>query len=108
MNIILIAFFLLCVLYSFMQSSRFRVLPWFLAGLSIISIYFVLFPESTTIIANYLGIGRGADLILYIWVIITIILFFFLKLKLRAYHQELTSLSRVVAINNATRRETEE
>ncbi|WP_133150138.1 DUF2304 family protein, partial [Vibrio splendidus] len=67
MNIFLIAFFSLCVLYSFMQSSRFRVLPWFLAGLSIISIYFVLFPESTTIIANYLGVGRGTDLILYIW-----------------------------------------
>lgn len=34
-------------------------------GLSLLVIASVIFPDSLTVFANFLGVGRGADLILY-------------------------------------------
>lgn len=103
MYLILILFFSICIIYSFLQLSRFKILPWILCGLSFLAIYFVLFPDSTTLIANNLGVGRGADLILYLWVLISTTFAFILSLKIRSNHYELTSLARTIAIINVSK-----
>jgi small membrane protein len=65
-------------------------------------IVLVLWPDVTNIIANRLGVGRGADLIFYL----SILIFWFIVLKLyariRKLEQLLTELIRNDAIKKAT------
>ncbi len=58
----------------------------------------VLFPGWTTTIANSVGIHRGADLLLYIVVIIMTAGFFSMYLRLRQVRREFTLLVRKIAI----------
>lgn len=70
----------------------------------IAGVFLVWSPGQATTIANYLGIGRGADLIYYIWVVLSLALFINLHLKLREHNALLTQLARQVAIAEAQRR----
>ena len=63
----------------------------------------VLWPDFTTRIARALGIGRGADLIIYIVTILFIVSFFFLLQRYRRLEVQLTSLVRHLAIDEAER-----
>jgi small membrane protein len=65
-------------------------------------IYFVWFPMHATAIAEFVGIGRGADLIVYTWIVISLIIFLNLHLKARAQMELITVLARAIAIMNAT------
>ena len=43
--------------------------------------FFVWAPEQTTVISRAVGVGRGADLVLYLWVVISLALMLVLYLK---------------------------
>ncbi len=73
-----------------------------LAGLC--GLYFVWAPSHATLLAEHVGIGRGVDLILYIWVIISLIVLLNLHLKLRAQMELITVLARSIAIAEAARK----
>jgi small membrane protein len=64
---------------------------------------FVWVPEQTNTIAGWLGVGRGADLVLYLWVVITLALLLVLYLKLVRMGRAVTQLARALAIANARR-----
>lgn len=70
------------------------------------AILFIHFPAWTTWIANRIGVGRGADLLLYLLTVI--VLFFFLLVYIRFLRQERghTALIRYLAIQFASRPET--
>ena len=53
-------------------------------------LYLVWTPEQSTAVAEFIGIGRGADLILYLWVCISLNMLLSLHLKLRIQHEILT------------------
>ena len=61
----------------------------------------VLFPAYTTVIASYLGIGRGADLLLYAFVIFA--LFYVVHQYRRQLWQEkvITDLARALTLAQA-------
>jgi hypothetical protein len=65
------------------------------------AILFILMPDLTNMIANVLGVGRGADLLYYI----CILLFSFALLKLyarvRRLENQFTQLVREDALRNA-------
>lgn len=65
------------------------------------AIVFILWPESTNILAKKLGVGRGADLIFYV----SILLFWFIVLKLyarlRRLEKTVTQFIREDAIKKA-------
>ncbi|MFL5787519.1 MAG: DUF2304 domain-containing protein [Flavisolibacter sp.] len=71
-----------------------------LASIAIIGALFILFPDWTIVIAHKLGVGRGADMVFYI----SILLFWFVILKLysRIRHLEkmITELVRKDALNS--------
>ena len=67
-----------------------------LAGL-----YFVWVPEDSTRLAEFVGIGRGVDLILYTWVGISLIVILNLHLKLRTQLEMITLLARSIALAGA-------
>ena len=66
-------------------------------------LYFVWVPHHATLLAEHVGIGRGVDLILYVWVVISLIVLLNLHLKLRAQMEVITLLARSLALANARR-----
>jgi small membrane protein len=63
--------------------------------------YFVWLPLHATWLAEAVGIGRGVDLILYVWVVISLLVLMNLHLKLRSQMELITALTREVAIASA-------
>jgi small membrane protein len=68
---------------------------------AIAGLYFVWLPTHASWLAHIVGIHRGVDLFLYVWVIISLILFLNLHLKLRSQTELITALAREIAITNA-------
>jgi hypothetical protein len=66
-------------------------------------LYFVWMPEHSTQLAELVGIGRGVDLILYIWVCLSLIVVLNLHLKLRTQMELITVLARRIALADAAR-----
>jgi len=64
-------------------------------------LYFVWLPSHASWLAALVGIGRGVDLILYVWVVISLIVVLNLHLKLRSQTEVITALAREIAIANA-------
>lgn len=64
----------------------------------------VLWPDLTTRVARLLGIGRGADLLIYLVAIGFVVSFFFLHQRYRALETQITTLVRRLAIDDAERR----
>lgn len=65
------------------------------------AIYFVWNPESTTVIANFFGIGRGLDFVLVLFSVAIVNGMFFIIRHLNSQHQSITKLSRHIAIRDA-------
>ena len=60
----------------------------------------VFFPQILTWIANLLGIGRGADLLLYFMVLIFIGFVATTYRRFRQFESEITHLTRQLALQN--------
>lgn len=69
----------------------------------IAGVFFVWSPDQSTWLAHLLGIGRGADLIYYIWIILSLAVFINVHLKLRENVTLVTQLARQIAIADAQR-----
>lgn len=82
-----------------LQRSISRVLRLAVLAVVVAGLYFVWVPEQTTRLAAALGVGRGADLVLYLWVVITLALIVFLYLKIVQLSRRLTELTRAQALS---------
>jgi len=71
------------------------VFVWLCTGVAIAR------PDLTTLVAQALGIRRGADLVLYCAVIVMLIGFFMVYARLRRLRRDLTLLTRHLAIREA-------
>lgn len=61
----------------------------------------VLFPEQTDIIANYVGVGRGADLVTYLFEITAMFVLIHYYTKFVELQRQLTELVRELALLRA-------
>lgn len=59
----------------------------------------VVFPELTNLLANFVGVGRGADLLLYLMVIIFYFTFIILYRKLNKIEEIQSEIIREISIN---------
>jgi hypothetical protein len=64
-------------------------------------IYLVLFPEHTQVVAHVVGVGRGADLVLYCWLVISLIVSLHLQLQILQLRGLITALAREIALQGA-------
>ena len=71
---IFISIFFILFIYSFLRPFKSYIARWFLNVGSILGILSILGVEYTQLIAEFLGIGRAADLYLYLS-LVTIFLF---------------------------------
>lgn len=76
----------------------FEALAW--SGVWIVAAIVVARPDTTTDIAQFLGVGRGADLILYGAVITLLILVFQLHVAHYKLERQLTELIRKQALED--------
>lgn len=74
--------------------SNLRLSVWLSA------LFFILYPAATIKLANWLSIGRGTDLLVYVTVLSFIVSFFYIIHALERHREQLTSLVRQIAINS--------
>jgi hypothetical protein len=98
---ILLSMLFFLLLYAISQRSKSKPLAYFMAFCSFIGMIFVVHPELTSKIATYLGIGRGADLVFYVVSLAGIAVVFNLHLRLRSYAEDISELTRSLAILSA-------
>lgn len=70
------------------------------SGCVLLVILGILFPDATTVIANKMGVGRGADLLLYFTAFGSAFLFILLYLRVQKLERNQTEIVRQIAIQN--------
>lgn len=74
--------------------ATFWLLVWSAVGVA------ALWPRSTLLVARALGIGRGADLVMYSSVLAMLIGFFYIYTRFRRLDRSLTLLVRRLAVDH--------
>jgi hypothetical protein len=80
-------------------SRRAALLPWL--GIWALAAAALAVPDATTRFARLLGIGRGADVVLYCAVLVGLFVAFRLSLAQRRIERQMTVLVREVALRDA-------
>lgn len=100
-QIVLIAGFVVAAVFAgaiFRTRILYRSLALALFALAAI---LVLFPDFTTVIAHALGVGRGADLLLYVALVAGVYVTLLLYLRIRILDRKIAELVRVIALRDA-------
>lgn len=98
---ILVLGFLGILSYALSQRRRSRFIANVMGTIVIIGVALVLFPDLTGDVANAVGVGRGADLVLYCFVLATLVAILNLHLRLREVLETTTDIARAVALTSA-------
>lgn len=93
------------LVFAMREWKQSRVLCMTIVVLTLSGVYFVWEAQASTRIANLLGVGRGADLVLYIYSAISFVLIVSLLLRIKQLHEQFTELARAVALASPMRGE---
>ena len=72
----------------------FWVAFWLMAGVA------VMLPQTTSTVANLVGVGRGADLVIYVSLLALFYLVFRVFVKIEEVEREITRLVRAIALQD--------
>jgi small membrane protein len=100
-QLLLTALLTLVLVYAWSAHRTAPIIGLLASGAALAGLYFVWVQEHATALAALVGIGRGSDLIVYIWVVISLLIMLNLHLKLRRQLDMITRLARAVAIDRA-------
>lgn len=89
---------LFLVLKSFKNHALSRLV---MIGILLIGILFVLYPSLSNQLAHLVGVGRGADLVIYLFIIFSFIFGIYLYAKFRKLKEEQAELIKKIAVENA-------
>jgi hypothetical protein len=89
------------LLYAWTEWSRAPAIASVALLATAAGLYFVWLPSHASWLAEEVGIGRGVDLVLYVWVVISLLVMLNLHLKLRSQMELMTVLIRNAAIAEA-------
>ncbi len=101
-QILLVVFFLFAL---FKVISRFRVGDLSFAGTAgwavfwVLGVVVVLLPNSTAYVAKIVGIGRGADLVVYVALTAIFFIIFRLMVRIEMLSRDITKLTRKIALD---------
>lgn len=101
-QLLLTALLTLVLVYAWSAHRTVPIIGLLASGAALAGLYFVWVQEHATALAALVGIGRGSDLIVYIWVVISLLIMLNLHLKLRLQLDMITRLARAVAIDRAS------
>lgn len=74
---------------------------WVLFWIGVVVLVFL--PNTTQILADVLGVGRGVDLVIYVSLIVLFYLQFKLFVKIESVEQEISTLVRKIALDDKDR-----
>src|SRR3954468_14083304 len=100
-QVILIALSILAAItgsIAFRSKLAYRLLA---VAFFFLTVGFVLFPDVTSEIARFVGVGRGTDLLLYLTIFAGVHSCLLLYVRTRRVERKLTDLARELAIRNA-------
>jgi hypothetical protein len=72
-------------------------------GVWLVAIIGVLLPQTTQWLADLLGVGRGADAVFYVTIVVLFYIAFRLHLKIRGLEHQITDLVRKLALERQNR-----
>ena len=100
-QIVLIVFFLFALLKVV---GRFRSGELSIKGAVLWSLFWVgaavvaLLPNSAAYVAELVGIGRGADLVVYVALVLVFFIIFRLMIKIEMLNKDITKLTRKISL----------
>ena len=97
-QLILIPILLLLIVFYIRNIRQYFLLRLLAVFVFIAGIIFVALPELTTKIAQSLGVGRGADLLLYVTVLAFYMAIIYFYSKIQSLEKKLATLTRAVAL----------
>ena len=100
LSVLLTLVFALMAVYTFIFFSA-RLLGWLLLASYIVAVFIVWWPDTTTALAQMLGIGRGVDLVLILVSVVIVNVIMFVIRHMYFMHQQITRLARHIAIQEA-------
>ncbi len=75
---------------------------WFMVG------FVVILPETTSLVANFVGVGRGVDLVIYISILILFYLSFRILVRLDKIEKDVTKVVRKIALSKGEKEKDEQ
>lgn len=103
-QVILIATTLGVLLLLLQRRATARTKAWkklIMVALAAAAVTSILYPQLTTKVANLVGVGRGADLVLYLLVAVFLYVTVGFYLRFRDLERQLTVIARRLAIDEA-------
>ena len=88
------------LVYGTSQREKSRFVFYATLAITAAGLFFVWVPEQANALAYLLGVGRGADLILYCWILTSLIVALNLHVLIRANLQLTTELARQLALSH--------
>ena len=101
-KILLLAGIGVCFAYFYLGRIRSLFLRTMIYLMLAASAVLVIAPELATALANALGVGRGADLVIYIWMLVSFAMIANLHVKARETNRALSAIVREIAILSPT------
>lgn len=103
-QVILIAVTLGVLVLLLQRRAAARTRAWkklIMLALAAAAVASILYPELTTRVANFVGVGRGTDLLLYLLVAVFLYVTVGFYLRFRDLERQLTVVARRLAIDEA-------
>lgn len=88
------------LLYAYLQRRKSRAVSLGIMLVSAAGILAVLAPGASNAVAQAVGVGRGADLVVYCWIVITLLVSVNLQFKILQMQNNLTVLTREIALRS--------
>ncbi|MBW2990861.1 DUF2304 family protein [Candidatus Woesearchaeota archaeon] len=106
-QILLIIFALFALSRAFLRFkdnklTRNEFMFWILLWATVIIVSFI--PKTIRVFSEYLGIGRGVDLVIYVSIVLLFYLSFRLYVKIEKIEKEMTRIVRNIAIRPEKRK----
>lgn len=107
-QILLVGLNILCLAYVFGQRSKSPLVSLIVTIACLFGMVASVFPNLTNDLAHWVGVGRGADLLFYSWIVVSFGLIINIQLKLITANQQLTDVVRHISLESAKHRSSSE
>ena len=100
-SVILVVILTSLSVYALSQRRKAPLVAWLIFLSSLVGIVLSVFPDLTNDLAQLVGVGRGADLVFYLFIVIALAAIFNLHLQIRRNHEVMTEVIRRLALMSA-------
>jgi small membrane protein len=104
-QVLLVVALCILVVYAYFQRRNAPLIALSVFILTLCGLVFAVAPNISNDLAHFVGIGRGADLIVYCFILISLAAIFNLHLRFRLNEERLTQLVRAFALLTAQKPE---